>query len=80
MNPSRDLCNKAHGRVDPIWPLTIITEAISVPDIDHQADYTLSKNELDALCDLHNQMNGYHISIEADESGSAKINIFKPPI
>lgn len=72
--------NFIHGRVDPIWPLTIITEAVSVPDIDHQADYTLSKNELDALCELHNQMNDYHISIELNETGSAKVNIFKPPI
>lgn len=72
--------NFIHGRIDPLWPLTIITEAVSLPDIDHQAGYTLSENELCALCDMHNEMNDYHISIKFNENGSAKMNIFKPSI
>jgi uncharacterized LabA/DUF88 family protein len=45
------------GGIDPNWPLEVLTEAISKPDIGHFATHNLSEQELHALCHLYNELN-----------------------
>lgn len=66
------------GRIDPMWPLQIITEAVSSTDLDHHALYNLSEDEFSALCMMHNDMNDFHVSLDFSSNGEASMKIYKP--
>ena len=53
--------NFIEGKIDPEWPLKIICEAAIL--------YKLDKDELNALCKIHNQMNDYHIKPNYNTDG-----------
>jgi len=66
------------GQINPEWPLRIIIEATSEPDIGHQQRYMLAENELNAICEMHNDMNEFHLSLDFLPDGKATLNISKP--
>jgi uncharacterized LabA/DUF88 family protein len=66
------------GSIDPNWPLTILTEAMSAPSIEHFAKYNLSEEELKALCELHNYLNEIKIKLEIKPNGNASISLYRP--
>lgn len=66
------------GQINPEWPLRIVVEATSEPDIGHQQWYKLAENELNAICEMHNDMNEFHLSLKVRPDGSATLNISKP--
>lgn len=66
------------GQINPEWPLRIIVEATSEPDMGHQQWYMLAENELNAICEMHNDMNEFHLSLNVRPDGSATLNISKP--
>ncbi len=66
------------GRIDPIWPLQIITEAVSSAEMEHLARYMLAENEFVELCKMHNEMNDFHVSLEILPDGRSSMKISKP--
>lgn len=66
------------GRFSPEWPLRVIIEAVSNSDFGVQQMYKLSEKELSALCELHNSMNDFHISLEHSGDGAASLKLAKP--
>jgi uncharacterized LabA/DUF88 family protein len=66
------------GGIDPIWPLEVLTEAISKPDIGHFATLSLGEQELHALCHLHNELNEVKIALDVNSDGKASIRLHRP--
>lgn len=69
--------NFVRGRIDPIWPLQIITEAVSSTELGQVARYSLTEKEFFALCDMHNSMNDFSVRLELLPNGKAQIEISK---
>jgi len=65
------------GGIDPIWPLEVLTEAISKPDIGHFATHSFSEQELHALCHLHNELNEVKIALDLNSDGKASIRLHR---
>jgi len=66
------------GGVDPKWPLVILTEAMSSPDIGHFATHNLSEQELHALCHLHNALNEVKVELDMKSDGKLSIRLQRP--
>ena len=66
------------GQINAEWPLRIIIEATSRPDIGHQQRYKLAENEFTVLCEMHNNMNDFHVSLDFLPDGKATMTISKP--
>lgn len=58
------------GQIDPIWPLLIVMEASSHETVP--ALYSITPEELKALCAMHNSMNNSHLSPEFSADGNLK--------
>lgn len=66
------------GSIDPNWPLKIIIEAVTSVEHGVKALYTLDERELQALCKMHNSMNDFHVAVEVQSDGNAKMTLSKP--
>jgi len=66
------------GGIDPVWPLDILTEAMSKPDTGHFATHCLSEKELHALCHLYNELNEVKISLDLNSDGKVGIRQHRP--
>ncbi len=59
------------------WPLEILTEAMSAPAMGTFAKYNLSKQELHALCHMHNRLNEVQIHLEVQPDGKLSMKMQK---
>jgi hypothetical protein len=66
------------GRFGQDWPLKLIIEASTVPDRKIKALYTLSEDEFEGLCRMHNSMNRFHVAPYRTPEGSLSIAVSKP--
>lgn len=66
------------GGIDPTWPLEIITEAMSCQAVNQKASYGLDDRELDALVNLHNEMNDVKMEIIVDSNDGVSIKLRRP--
>lgn len=51
------------GRIDSTWPLKVILEASRSEEHNSPAFYKIESEELKSLCDMHNKMNDFHVSL-----------------
>jgi hypothetical protein len=66
------------GRLARDWPLKLIFEASTVPDRNIRALYTISEDEFEGLCRMHNSMNSFHVAPHRTPEGSLSIAVSKP--
>ena len=64
--------------IDPLWPLQVLTKAISAPELGHFAEHNFSKAELDSLCALHNQYNEVQMELTEGVKGELSLKLFRP--
>ncbi len=69
--------NFLYGQFKPIWPFKIIAEASNMGE-DIPAFYTLTDNELAALCEMYNGMNDLHVSPHYMPDGTINLMFSKP--
>ncbi len=67
--------NFLEGRIDPGWPLKVILEASKSDEHNLSALYEIDEDELRVLCQMHNEMNSFHISpsFGSDETASGLV-------
>lgn len=58
------------GRIDPSWPLKVICEASNSEEHESSALYEIDEDELKTLCQMHNELNDYHISPSYSSDGT----------
>ncbi len=66
------------GGIDPSWPLEVLTEAMSKPDIGHFAKHNFSEKELHALCHLHNELNEVKVELDVKSDGKLSMRLHRP--
>lgn len=58
------------GRIDPSWPFKIICEAANSEEHNSRALYEIDEDEFRSLCEMHNEMNEYHIAPNFGSDGN----------
>lgn len=64
--------------IDPNWPLQVLLQGVSAPDLGHFAEHNYSRDELNSLCSLHNKFNEVKIELVEKENGSPAVRLYRP--
>lgn len=68
------------GQIDPSWPLKVICEASSSEVPKSSALYEIDEEELRTLCQMHNEMNDFHIAPNFSSDGTISGLVLSKPL